>query len=161
MRLTLAEFKKIKRKPRRVGGRAEDRLQTTCVEWFRLSPDTRWLRIFAVRNEGKRSPMEGARAKAMGMQPGIADLVVILPDRTVAFIEMKDEKGVQSETQIAFQKDCEALALPYYLCRSLEEFQVAVRSAIRAHTPKVLSDGIMRRQDHAMPVKPQPLTATA
>lgn len=57
----------------------------------------------------------------LGVFPGVADLPLVLPDRTAAFLEFKTATGRQTLDQMAFQQRCEALGLPYAIARSFDE----------------------------------------
>ena len=95
-------------------------MQIMVAELLRLNsyPTVSW---FHPENEGKRSPREGARAKAKGMRPGVADLIILCRGKAIA-IELKPEKGGRHEpTQKAFQADWEAAGGDYYLCKGYEE----------------------------------------
>lgn len=58
---------------------------------------------------------------AMGLYPGVADLVVWLGYGKVAYLEVKNEKGKQSERQIAFGRRCLDAGYPYVVVRSAAE----------------------------------------
>jgi hypothetical protein len=81
--------------------------------------------IFSVPNDGKNM-MEQMRKKATGLLAGVSDLIVIQPNRII-FIEVKTERGVQSESQKQFENDVKALGFEYYLVRSLNEFKNLVQ----------------------------------
>ena len=57
-----------------------------------------------------------------GLLSGVSDLIVILDGR-VLFVEVKNEKGKQSEKQIKFESQVESLGYKYHLIRTLEEFK--------------------------------------
>ena len=52
---------------------------------------------------------------------GTSDLLAILPDGKVAWLECKTAKGSQREAQKRFQATVEKLGHKYYLCRSVED----------------------------------------
>ena len=58
--------------------------------------------------------------KKMGYIVGQSDLIVVMPD-TIAFAELKKDKGKQSIEQIAFQKIVEKLGYEYTIWRSLDD----------------------------------------
>lgn len=58
----------------------------------------------------------------MGVIPGVSDFAYLIP-RSVRWIEMKTETGMQSEDQEEFQSLVESLGMEYHICRSLEHFQ--------------------------------------
>ncbi len=57
----------------------------------------------------------------MGLRPGVADLIVWLGSGKVAYLEVKTEKGRQSERQIAFEGECIKRGYPYKVVRSAEQ----------------------------------------
>lgn len=50
-----------------------------CAQWQRRYPELRWL--FHVPNGEQRSAITGARLKAAGVKPGVADLLWLVPRR--------------------------------------------------------------------------------
>ena len=69
--------------------------------------------------------MELKRKKLTGLLPGVADLIVLIPN-VIIFIEVKTEKGIQSEKQKAFENKVKALGFRYEIVRSLKDFQEIV-----------------------------------
>lgn len=73
----------------------EDSHQVAVMAWAashtRERPCLRWL--FHVPNGGSRSKIEGARFKAMGVKPGVSDLILLYPSRGFhgLCIEMKHD----------------------------------------------------------------------
>ena len=57
---------------------------------------------------------------------GTADLIAFRKSEFPIFIEVKTEKGKQSELQKFRQKEVEQLGYKYYLIRSLEEFKIII-----------------------------------
>ena len=57
---------------------------------------------------------------AMGLRPGVADLVVLTPP-TVVFLEVKTPEGKQSEKQEKFQKKVESMGYVYKIVRCTED----------------------------------------
>ena len=53
---------------------------------------------------------------------GISDLI-LFKDNSTIFVEVKNEKGKQSEIQKYVQKQIEQQNFKYYLVRSLEDFK--------------------------------------
>ncbi len=58
--------------------------------------------------------------KGTRVRKGIADLYV-MGFRVSAWVEMKTDKGTQSDDQIAFQLDCQACGVPYFVWRNEEQ----------------------------------------
>jgi hypothetical protein len=59
----------------------------------------------------------------IGVLAGVSDLIVILPNRALIFVEVKDNAGKQSDKQRAFECRVDALGYTYAVVRSLEEFK--------------------------------------
>jgi hypothetical protein len=109
----------------------EHRLQCSCVRWFNLQHPQLRGRLFAVPNGGSRSKSEAARLKAEGVVAGVADLILLKPNRHshALLIEMKtgDSGSRQSARQREWQ-DCVTSGgeYQYTVCRSLEDFMRTV-----------------------------------
>jgi hypothetical protein len=78
--------------------RPEQELQRSLIEQlrWRARPDVWWC---AIPNGGWRSPVEGAIFKALGVQPGAPDLLVVRQG-LASFIELKAVGGRLSASQI-------------------------------------------------------------
>lgn len=85
--------------------RDEEIIQRSLVEHLRLyaDKDCIWLHI---PNGEARSKAAGGRLKAMGTLAGAPDLMFILPDATVCFLELKRPRGVTSPAQYDFATRC-------------------------------------------------------
>lgn len=103
----------------------EDQLQQQIFTWYNnnycLKNQTPRHIIFSVPNGGSRILLEAKKLKATGMLAGVSDLIIIQPDK-ILFIELKIEKGIQSDTQKDFEKRVTELGYEYYLIRSFEQF---------------------------------------
>lgn len=135
-----------KKKNKRVITHPEDALQRNCVNWFRDAYPEVADMLFHPNNEpyfgGEDKTEEqriiaGAMAKSIGVTPGVADLILLLPEfwpmdlhpRSNALcIEMKSKVGRQSDTQKEWQKHCEGVGNKYVVVRSLAEFQRVIAS---------------------------------
>lgn len=108
----------------------EDILQAEIYKWYHNNFCTKLNDnphvIFSVPNGGKRSKSEAMILKATGVVAGVSDLIIIQPNRII-FIELKTEKGVQSNEQKSFEKKVKNLGFEYYLIRSMDEFKKSVR----------------------------------
>lgn len=124
--MKLDEFKKffVSKEPRRKPRHIEEAIQIACVNWFRGRYE-KYI-AFAVGNGGSRNAIEAMNLKRSGVLAGVSDLILIA-DHTILFVEMKTEKGKQSERQKEFQQNVERLGFSYRICRSLEEFQITVK----------------------------------
>ena len=109
----------------------ENQIQAEIYQWFNnnfclKSHIPRYL-IFAVPNGGTRNMLEAMTMKATGTLAGVSDLILIL-NKEVIFVEVKTEKGRQSESQKDFQKRVENLGFEYWLIYSFEDFQNKIKN---------------------------------
>ncbi len=126
--MTIDELRRLclqKQKTRKPNADREHRLQCACVAWFRARFPQYAHALFAVPNGGRRDGVTGARLKAEGVIPGIADLVLLKSNARhgALLIEMKTPQGRQSPAQQQWQKLITAdNRYKYVICRSLEQF---------------------------------------
>lgn len=120
--------KESAKKSRSAHRHLESQIQRQMVAWFRLQYP-RYI-IAAVPNGGQRNALEAKIMKGEGVLAGFADLVIIA-DRSVLFIEVKTKDGRQSELQKKFQTNVERLGFQYFVCRSLQDFQLTVEKWLR------------------------------
>jgi len=101
----------------------ESQLQQKMIIWFKneYQINGKGL-IFAVPNGGSRNILEAKNLKLTGQMAGVSDLIILLNNKCI-FIEVKVEKGIQSEVQKVFENKVSLLGFDYYLVRSLEEFK--------------------------------------
>lgn len=82
----------------------EHKEQATLIRWWSLQHKfyglPEWV-LAAIPNGGHRHMITAVRLKAEGVRPGIPDLILLAPRHGFhcALIEMKSEKGVESEDQ--------------------------------------------------------------
>lgn len=114
-----------KRTRRKTSSDEEHKLQTSCVRWFGIRyPDLKG-RLFAVPNGGRRDKATGARLRDEGVIAGVSDLILLKSNRRYGalLIEMKGEKGRQSESQKWWQSVvCSEGEYKYVTCRSFDGF---------------------------------------
>lgn len=120
---------------RRKPSHEEDRLQITCRVWFDLQHKDLSILLHHSPNEGllvKRAS-DGAKRKAMGVRAGFPDFIFLKSNRFYPYlaIELKTQKGKQSEYQIAYQKAIEANGGKYVVVRSLEEFMSEINEYLK------------------------------
>lgn len=105
----------------------ESKLQQEIFQWFQntycLKHHNPRLCIFSVPNGGTRNQLEAITLKATGLLPGVSDLIILQPNGKTIFVEVKTEKGIQSEKQKDFETTVTNLGFEYYLVRSLDEFK--------------------------------------
>ena len=101
----------------------EDQLQQQIVTYFKNNFQiNRTGLIFAVPNGGSRNVLEAKKMKFTGVLSGVSDLIAIIPKK-ILFIELKAEKGIQSDNQKDFEVRVNELGFEYYIIRSLEQFK--------------------------------------
>jgi len=91
---------------------------------------------YAVPNGEHRSPRTGARLKAQGVLPGVADLVIISEGGQAYHLELKRADGRLSPDQRAFEATCAALGAPYAVARTPDEARAILAGwgVLRAET---------------------------
>ena len=101
----------------------EDQLQQSLVIWFKNNYQMHGKGlIFSVPNGGSRNLLEAKKLKQTGAMAGVSDLIVLLNGKCL-FVELKAEKGIQSEVQKIFEERVKNLNFDYFIIRSLEEFK--------------------------------------
>lgn len=105
----------------------ESRLQSACVKWFRLQYP--YLLLFAIPNGGKRSLIEAKIMKGEGVLAGVADLFLSEPKGEFhgLYIEMKVDKGQQTDNQKWFEQKAKERGYQYVVSRSLDNFMEVVK----------------------------------
>ena len=82
---------------------SEQQIQIAAVHHFMaLEAVKKNFIFFAVPNGGKRDKREASLLKAMGVRPGVHDLVFLLHGGKTVLIEMKAEEGRLSASQEEF-----------------------------------------------------------
>jgi hypothetical protein len=95
----------------------EDKIQAEIVNYFNISfPNLRTC-LVRLKNE-----MSTTYDIALGVVPGAADLLLTFGDQRFCWIEVKAEKGTQSDKQKAFEKKQKEIGNSYYVVKSLEDF---------------------------------------
>ena len=115
----------------------EEILQVKCYLWFHNTFPLWRKMLFHVDNNSWNAVI-GAKKKALGVNSGVSDFVLIL-FAEVVWIEMKTLDGEQSEEQKDFQSKVEKRGHKYVIIRTLEIFQDFIRQKI------LESDGYLAR----------------
>jgi len=105
--------------------RLEDKLQARIVTYLRLAlPDCV---IASVPNGGsRRSAIEGANLKRVGLLAGMPDLMIIQPGSIVRFIEVKSPTGRTQPEQQAMHAAFAAKGISFAVVRSLADVEAAL-----------------------------------
>ena len=104
----------------------EDAIHAGIVEYLCLCahPKLLWLHV---PNGAMVKPSARMYFARLGVLPGVADLLFVLPDKSVAFMEIKGPDGRLSEAQQSFQAKCALLKLKYRIVRSISEAEEVLR----------------------------------
>lgn len=102
----------------------ESKLQQSCVSWFKIQYPKIAPLLFAVPNGGKRNAREASIMKSEGVTAGVADLILLLPNKkhNAMCIEMKYGNGKQSPLQKQWAEIAQANGAKYTIIRSIEQF---------------------------------------
>lgn len=94
--------------------RPEDFEQIYLIDWAFCQKDVHPY-LLHVRNEGKRTLWEGAKAKRMGLKKGVSDLFFAkpVPPYHGFWIELKSKKGRPTREQLNFLELMESVG--YYV----------------------------------------------
>lgn len=96
-------------------------LQMHCWQWVKTAHPG--LLVFHVANERWAPVQHHVKLKRMGVLSGVADFLAFPAGGRAVAIEMKDDEGTQNDDQKKFHKRWERAGNPYFVCRTLEEFQ--------------------------------------
>jgi len=100
----------------------ESYLQQQMVKWFRYKyPE---YTLFAIPNGHKRNAITGAILKREGVVAGVADLFLMKANKkwNGLWIEVKIDKGRQSESQKEFELKAMREGYNYVICKSIDSF---------------------------------------
>jgi hypothetical protein len=117
----------------------EDAIHAAIVEFLTIAGHSRLL-YFHPANGSLVSPSARMYFARLGVYPGVPDLCFVLPDKTVAFMEIKREGGRLNEAQQAFQARCALLGLKYSICRSINDAEEVLSSWGALRTAELLRD---------------------
>lgn len=107
----------------------EDYLQNQCWIWFTNNHRDKGLFV-AIPND-ESNPVQSKRKRLTGRFKGAADVVLILNQGRVVWVEFKLPKGRQSEAQIRFESLVTELGHQYHVCRSIEQFKELVKTILQ------------------------------
>lgn len=129
----LIALERAKRVRKPTNAHPEEDLQAACVEWFRYAWRKYWRLLFAVPNGGSRNAKEAANLKRSGVVPGVADLLLLVPNKYYGAlcIEMKAGKNEQSDAQKVWESAAVEAGNQYAVCRSVDEFMDIVNKYLK------------------------------
>lgn len=109
------------RKPVKERRPSENEIHLKCWQWVTMEHPG--LLIFHVANERDAPVQYHVKLKRKGVVKGVADFLAFPVNNRKIAIELKDDKGVQDEDQIKFQKRWEQSGGVYFLVRTVEDFK--------------------------------------
>ena len=121
--------------------RGEDREQARFVKWTHmpavraLAPSLRWM--FHTPNGGKRDAITGGQMRALGVKPGVPDLLLPQrsgPDNGLA-LEFKSAIGQLTPEQVEWKAHLIEQGWLFLLVRSADEARAAVQHYLDAELP--------------------------
>jgi len=104
----------------------EDATHAAIVEFLGIAAHPKLL-YFHVPSGFLERASQRVRAHRLGTLAGVPDLCFVLPDKTVAFMEIKREGGRLNDAQQAFQARCALLGLKYSICRSIDDAEETLK----------------------------------
>ena len=102
----------------------EDQLHRAVVEMLPYAFPK--LLFWHTPNGGSRHKTEAARFRGLGVRAGVPDLVFILGDGRVAFIEIKRPRGYLTPPQLAFIAELRRRDVPVAVCRTVDEVRTTL-----------------------------------
>ena len=91
-----------------------------------LPTDVQWTHI---PHGGARSKAAAGRLRAEGVRKGAPDLLIVVPNLGIAFVELKNSAGRLSREQRGWGQAIEATpGAFFFVCRSVEEVEEALLS---------------------------------
>lgn len=103
----------------------EANIQADCFSWFCWQYPQYYGLLFAVPNGEIRDIYTARKLKREGVIAGVADLILLVAKNgfNSLCIEMKTEKGKQSEKQKVWQEKATSTGNKYIICHSFDEFR--------------------------------------
>jgi hypothetical protein len=101
---------------------SESQIQQQMVKWFGYKYPK--CTLFAIPNGHKRNAITGAILKREGVVAGVADLFLMKANQKYngLWIEVKTDKGKQSESQKQFERKAIREGYKYVICKNIDQF---------------------------------------
>lgn len=103
------------------------------------------VRAFHPANGGLRDAATAGQLRAMGVVPGIPDLVFILPNAQIACIELKVGRNKLTDEQAEFFEWMQARGSACTVCRSVDEVEATITRWLAAFQMKPRATLVQRR----------------
>ena len=105
--------------PKEPRDQPEARLQRAVYQHMKIN-GTKGAICFAVPNGLKSDGRHVNRMKALGLLPGVSDLIILFEGKAYC-LELKAKGGHQTDSQMSFQAACEATGVPYEVADNIEQ----------------------------------------
>lgn len=115
--------------------KGEDSFQVSIAKFLDLLAGPWGFQWFHVPNEtGIQLPIQVmVKRKKMGVKPGVGDCVIVKEGGSMFYVELKLPKRKQSKSQKEWQRRCQDLNIPYYLCDTTEKVVAALNKEFNQH----------------------------
>ena len=101
-----------------MGRNDEALIQVKIVKYLQ----SRGIYFFSVPNEAAaENKIRQMQLVSMGLRSGVSDLIMLYPKRSLTFLEVKTQKGKQSDKQKKFESRVCEHGFKYYVVRSVED----------------------------------------
>lgn len=123
--------------------RGEEREQARFIKWTHkpsvraIAPALRWM--FHCPNGGKRDAITGGQMRALGVKPGVPDLLMPIAHGPYAglAIEMKSSTGTATTEQRDWMAELVENNWSVSLCRSADEARAVVMTYFQLELPEL------------------------
>ena|SRR3990172_10253052 len=105
-------------------------LQIAVAQLLNALPSIGYLGWFHPANGGSRDKREARIFAALGVKPGVPDIIIVRPSKRSAmraFIELKSDKGRLTPAQQAWHEELRLQGWNGAVCRSLDEVIAALK----------------------------------
>lgn len=107
---------------------SESSIQINLLNWFEYNRPDVFPFLFHFANERSSSPQHGRKLKRMGVQAGVADLFLAIPNKLFhgMWIELKSDNGKLSDAQQTFLAKMGMMDYSTYVTNSWESARDAI-----------------------------------
>lgn len=96
----------------------EKDIQNSCCEYLSFKKYFFWRQNTTPMFNKERQQYRAMPKYAL---KGVADIIVIIPEGKVIFLEVKRPKAKQNEDQLEFEKMCNKVEAKYYVITSIDD----------------------------------------
>jgi hypothetical protein len=107
----------------------ESQIQIGCVRWFKYQYPQFSTLLVHVPNGRRRHIRDAAKLKMEGVVAGVADLVLFVPSHGWhgLLIEIKTDKGRQSQSQKEWATNVISMGYRYQIAKSIDDFVLIIK----------------------------------